>query len=122
MALLRAVRDEFGLAAFQHGGTARETYVAGMLPEFEWDPAKADENLRKHGVSFPEAATAFLDRLSTTIADESHSGDEFRYILMGRSDRGRLVVVVHTEQEEAIRIISARLATAREKRTYEHGN
>lgn len=101
---------------------ARGAYVAGMLPEFEWDPVKADENLRKHGVSFPEAATAFLDKLSTTIADEGHSEEEFRYILMGRSDRGRLVVVVHVEREEAIRIISTRLATPREKRTYEHGN
>ena len=89
---------------------ARGAYVAGMLPEFEWDPVKADENLRKHGVSFPEAATAFLDKLSTTIADEGHSEDEFRYI------------VVHVEREEAIRIISTRLATPREKRTYEHGN
>lgn len=92
-----------------------------MLPGFEWDPVKAEENLRKHGVSFPEAASAFADELSLTEMDEAHSEAEERYVLTGISVRQRLVVVVHTERGQSIRIISARLATPREKRAYEQG-
>ena len=87
--------------------------------EFEWNPAKADSNVSKHGVSFDEAATAFGDPLSITIADPDHSADEDRFVLMGESYAGRLVVVVHTERGERIRIISARLATRRERLSYE---
>ena len=86
---------------------------------FEWDPEKAAENERKHGVSFDEAATAFADPLSLTIADPDHSGQEDRFILLGQSFRGRMLVVVHTEREDRIRLISARLATRRERRSYE---
>lgn len=92
-----------------------------MELEFEWDPAKAEANQRKHGVSFPEAGTAFGDPLSVTIPDTRHSMDEDRYILFGRSDQGRLLAVMHTERDTAIRIISARLVTARERREYEEG-
>lgn len=86
---------------------------------FEWDPVKAAANLEDHGVSFPEASTAFGDPLSITIADPDHSQDEQRFILLGLTFSGRLVVVVHTDRGEATRLISARLATRRERRTYE---
>jgi len=87
--------------------------------EFEWDPDKAALNLEKHGVSFEEAATAFGDPLSLTISDPDHSDDEERFILLGETYLGRLIVVVHTERQERIRIISARPATGRERRAYE---
>jgi uncharacterized DUF497 family protein len=87
--------------------------------EFEWDSDKASENERKHGVSFEEAATAFGDPLSLAIHDPDHSDDESRFILLGESYSGRLVVVVHKERGDKIRLISARLATRRERRSYE---
>jgi uncharacterized DUF497 family protein len=86
---------------------------------FEWDGKKAAGNSRKHGVSFPEASTAFADPLSLTIQDPPHSEQEDRFILLGESNRRRLVVVVHVERGDSIRIISARLATPRERRKYE---
>lgn len=89
--------------------------------DFEWDVAKADTNEQRHGVSFDEAATAFGDRLSITIADPDHSDDEDRFVLLGETYQGRLVVVVHTERAERIRLISARLATRSERRSYEEG-
>jgi len=90
-----------------------------MSLRFTWDPAKAGANLRKHGVSFIEASTAFADSLSVTIPDPDHSAGEERFVLMGLSDRGRLLVVAHAERGDLIRIISARLATRRERKTYE---
>jgi uncharacterized DUF497 family protein len=87
--------------------------------EFEWDQTKAESNLEKHDVSFDEAATAFGDPLSLTIPDPDHSDDEERLILLGASYVGRLLVVVHTERGERIRIISARLATRNERVNYE---
>ena len=89
--------------------------------EFEWDVAKAETNEQRHGVSFDEAATAFGDPLSITIPDPDHSDDEDRFVLLGETYQGRLVVVVHTERSERIRLISARLATRRERRSYEEG-
>ena len=86
---------------------------------FEWDDEKAASNLSKHGVSFPEASTAFGDPLSLTIGDPDHSEEEDRYVLLGLTHAGRLVVVVHTDRGDAIRLISARLASARECRDYE---
>lgn len=93
-----------------------------MLDGFEWDPAKAEENFRKHGVSFYEAVTAVLDDLSLTVADDEHSDQEQRYALIGRSHQGRTLVVVHVERGNNVRIISARVATPAEKRAYERGN
>ena len=90
-----------------------------MSLAFEWDPEKARANERKHGVSFDEAATAFGDPLSVTIPDPDHSDDEDRFILLGSTYRGRLLVVVHTERGDNIRIISARLATRTERYAYE---
>jgi len=89
--------------------------------EFEWGPKKAISNLRKHKVSFEEASTALRDTMAATGADPDHSIGEFRYVTFGISERGRLLVVAHTEQSDTIRIISARLASKREKKIYEEG-
>ena len=89
----------------------------GLL--FEWDPKKALRNIQTHGVSFDEASTAFRDPLSRTIDDPLHSEGEERFVLIGQSVRGRLLVVVHTERGDRIRIISARLATNKERLRYE---
>jgi len=85
----------------------------------EWDPNKAKQNLKKHGVSFEEAATIFEDPLSSTIDDPLHSEAEERFIIIGKSMQNRLLVVPHTDRGERIRIISARLATSRERVKYE---
>jgi len=87
--------------------------------EFEWDPKKAAKNLRKHEVSFDEAATVFGDPLGTTVPDPDHSLAENRYITVGMSRRRRLVIVAHTERGERIRIISARALTRAEREAYE---
>ena len=87
--------------------------------QFEWDPEKALCNFRKHSLSFEEAATVFGDVASITIADPDHSENEQRWILLGMSTQGKLLVVVHTERRDNIRIISARRASQRERRTYE---
>ena len=86
---------------------------------FEWDPQKAESNLRKHGISFDEASSAFADVFSITIQDPLHSETEDRFILLGHSCKARLVVVVHIERGDRIRIISARRATFSERSTYE---
>ena len=86
---------------------------------FEGDPKKAIRNLKGHKVSFDEASTAFRDPLSMTIDDPIHSQEEARTVLIGNSQQGRLLVVVHTERGDRIRIISARLATKRERLDYE---
>ena len=79
------------------------------------------ENLRKHRVSFVEAASVFLDPAALTFADPDHSAQEDRSITIGRSARGRIVLVAHTERDQRIRIISARRATRREQAQYEEG-
>lgn len=89
---------------------------------FEWDNDKAADNWRKHGVAFAEAATVFDDPLSITIDDPHHSIAEQRFIIMGESVLRRLLVVVHTDRGQRIRIISARPATRAERRQYEEGN
>ena len=86
---------------------------------FEWDPNKATENLETHGVSFDEASTAFRDTLSLTTYDPLHSEEEDRFVLIGNSHRSRLLVVVHTERDDFIRLISARKATKKERKQYE---
>ena len=86
---------------------------------FEWDREKASRNLRKHSVSFDEAVTVFYDPFSATFNDPEHSVDEQRFITVGYSARGRLLVVSHTERGEVLRIISARLATPRERKRHE---
>jgi len=87
--------------------------------DFEWDEDKAAGNLKKHKVSFTEAATVFGDPLSITFPDPDHSVDEDRFITIGTSDRDRVLVVSHTDRDDRIRIISARKATRRERKVYE---
>ena len=87
---------------------------------FEWDRQKAKTNFEKHGITFDEASTVFKDNLSLTIDDPLHSYDEERLVLIGMSYKNRLLVVVHTEREDSIRIISARKAVKRERRYYEN--
>jgi uncharacterized DUF497 family protein len=100
--------------------------VPGYRFEFEWDQEKALSNLKKHGLSFREASTVFLDPLATTIVDHDHSEREWRWATLGLSRIGILLVVIHTYRElvgasAAIRIISARRATPSEMRDYEEG-
>ncbi|MFZ1106092.1 MAG: BrnT family toxin [Hyphomicrobiaceae bacterium] len=91
---------------------------------FEWDPAKALLNAKKHGVSFEEAATVFLDALALTVYDAASSQGEERWFTLGFDGGGRLLAVAHTYQDIApgraqVRIVSARRATRREQRNYE---
>jgi uncharacterized DUF497 family protein len=87
--------------------------------DFEWDPRKAEINLRKHGVSFFEAATIFGDDLAVTVPDPDHSDAEDRFITIGWSNRRRLLIVSHADRDDRIRIISARELTRAERKTYE---
>ena len=86
---------------------------------FEWNALKAARNVRKHGVSFDEASSVFFDPLSATGDDPDHSLEERRFVTFGMSSSGRLLVVTHMEQYDAIRIITARLATRTERKLYE---
>lgn len=88
---------------------------------FAWNSATEIANIRKHGVSFSEAATCFGDPLSLTISDPAHSVRESRFLLIGVSQNGMLLVVAHVERGATIRIISARPATRRERTAYEEG-
>ena len=90
--------------------------------EFEWNPDKADINLRKHNISFHEATTVFNDSLSVTFPDPDHSIGEERYVIIGMSELGKVLIVSHTDRENRIRIISARTANRQEKRFYEEGS
>jgi uncharacterized protein len=96
-----------------------------MEPRFEWDPDKAEENRRKHGVSFEEASTVFRNPLASAVPDLEHSEHEERWVTIGTSSRGRLIRVVHVDTEEdaalTIRIISARRPDRRERNAYEQG-
>jgi hypothetical protein len=87
--------------------------------EFEWDPKKAEHNVKKHGITFEEASTVFGDALAATIPNPLHSADENRFVSIGHSSGNHLVVVAHVDRGEQVRIISARLATRRERKKYE---
>jgi len=87
--------------------------------EFEWDRDKAAANVKKHGVEFAEAVTVFGDPLEVTIADPDHSDGEVRFLSLGMSAGGRLLVVAYTERDGRIRIINAREATSQERKQYE---
>lgn len=89
--------------------------------EFEWDPEKAARNEAKRGVSFHMAATVFGDPLAITFDDPDHSDEEGCFITFGHSSEGQLIVVAHADRRGRIRIISARLATRREKKFHEEG-
>jgi len=88
---------------------------------FEWDEEKAAANLAKHGVSFEEASTVFADPLYVDFYDPDHSSEEHRYIIIGLSRQGRLLLVSHTERDEVTRLISAREVTRSEREAYEEG-
>lgn len=93
-----------------------------MKLTFEWDEDKARANLKKHKVSFEEGKTIFNDPVLFTFPDEEHSENEERYINIGTSEKGRILVLTHTERQGKIRIISCRKATGRERRFYEEGS
>jgi hypothetical protein len=95
--------------------------LPNMAVRFEWDGVKARSNWEKHGVSFEEAATIFGDPLSLTVGDPDHSRAEERHVTIGSSAASRVLVVIHTDRGDVIRLISARPATPRERRTYEEG-
>ncbi len=86
---------------------------------FEWDENKAARNFVKHGVSFEEAATVFGDPLSDTFDDPDHSAEERRFVIIGVSGKGRVLIVAHTDKGEVVRLISAREPTRREREFYE---
>jgi uncharacterized DUF497 family protein len=86
---------------------------------FEWDKSKADENARRHGVTFDEARTVFRDPLATTFSDPDHSIVEHRFVTVGYSTKDRLLYVCHTDRADAVRLISAREATRIEKKSHE---
>jgi uncharacterized DUF497 family protein len=88
---------------------------------FEWDPQKAEMNLKKHGVSFEEAKTVFDDLLYVDFYDPDHSDNEHRYLIIGRSRQERLLIVSYTERGNTCRLISARETTQKERRAYENG-
>ena len=89
--------------------------------KFEWDPAKSLRNEAKHEVAFSEAATVFADPLALSWPDVDHSHGEYRILTIGYTELRRLVIVAHAERDDRVRIISARLATAAERRLYESG-
>ncbi|MBW4690365.1 MAG: BrnT family toxin [Lyngbya sp. HA4199-MV5] len=90
--------------------------------KFEWNPYKAESNAKKHGVTFEEASTVFNDLLSVTFPDPDHSVGESRYVIIGISRFGQLLIVAHTDRGEKVRIISARKANRQERRFYERRN
>ena len=92
-----------------------------MSLEVEWNPAKAESNLLKHGVRFEEAATVLGDPLSVTLDDPDHGREEARFLVLGSSAVGRFLIVAITERGDKVRIINARPMTARERRAYEQG-
>jgi len=98
------------------------SYAISVSMIFEWDEKKARVNLKKHGVSFDEAVSIFRDPLSITVADPTHSETEYRFLDIGISDQGRLLVVSYTERASRIRIISSRQALPMERKAYEEGN
>jgi hypothetical protein len=89
--------------------------------EFEWDETKAAANLSKHGISFDEAQTVFDDPLYVDFYDPDHSVEAHRYIIVGESRRGRLLLVSYAERDEVVRLVSAREATRAEREVYEEG-
>ncbi|MGH9946346.1 MAG: BrnT family toxin [Pyrinomonadaceae bacterium] len=91
-----------------------------MTSKFEWDPQKAILNLEKHGITFEEAMSVFVDPLSLTVSDPIHSDEENRFIILGHSIVENLLVVVHADRGDRIRIISVRRATPAERRRYEN--
>ncbi len=88
---------------------------------FKWNPQKAETNLKKHAISFEEAKTVFDDPLYVDFYDPDHSDNEHRYLIIGRSNKGELLIVSYTELNNTLRLISARKATRKEQKVYENG-
>jgi uncharacterized DUF497 family protein len=109
-----------GASLGRGSGRFRQQLILGVVV-FKWDPRKAAVNLKKHGIDFHEAATVLNDPISTTFPDQDHSSLERRFLTVGMSSRGSLLVVAHTEEGDTVRIISARRATRHERRFYEEG-
>ena len=97
----------------------RVSWCHNQSLEFDWDDDKAEINIVRHGISFLEATSVFDDDLSITFLDPDHSIDEERLIIIGHSNRGRLLFVSHTDRNRRPRIISAREVTRRERKVYE---
>lgn len=114
-----AIFGRYAARAGRHRRAPGAAYTGVVV--FKGDPAKAPTNVRKHGIDFDEAARVVGDALSTTFPDDAHSSYEPRFVTIGRSGRGRLVVGVHVEQGDASRIISVRRATRCERQFYEAG-
>ena len=89
--------------------------------QFEWDPEKAKLNVKKHGITFPEAATVFADTFSTTFPDPDHSVGEKRHITVGMSELEKVLIISHTDRGNMVRLISARKTTRHERKYYEEG-
>jgi len=89
--------------------------------DFEWDRKKAEKNIKKHGISFHEAATVFGDPLALTFPDPDHSTGEYRFITFGVSRFNQFLVLSHTDREDKVRIISARIMSRKERKIYEEG-
>ena len=89
--------------------------------DFEWDEQKAADNVKKHEVSFDEAASVFADPLYIDFYDPDHSADEHRYLIIGTSEAGQLLIVSYTERDDVIRLIRAREVTSAERKAYEEG-
>ena len=92
-----------------------------MSKGFEWDTSKAEENLRKHAVTFEEGVSVFADPLAVIFDDEPHSEDELREIIVGHSSQHRLLLICFVERKDLVRLISARPATLKERKDYEKG-
>jgi uncharacterized protein len=105
-------------AAVTGDRSARECSTLTVEQQFEWDAAKQAQNLEKHRIAFPEAITVFDDPMFITVVDDEHSEDEERYLTIGLSAQGQLLLVAHTERAHRIRIISARRATKKEEQFY----
>ncbi|MCZ8308060.1 MULTISPECIES: BrnT family toxin [unclassified Microcystis] len=95
--------------------------LLSLLSCLIWDQDKANNNIKKHSISFEEAVTVFGDSLAVTILDPDHSVGEFRFLTIGQSKSQKLLVISHTERENEIRLISARLASKQERKNYESG-
>ena len=95
--------------------------LLSLLSCLIWDQDKANNNIKKHSISFEEAVTVFGDPLAVTIFDPDHSVGEFRFLMIGQSKLQKLLVKSHTERENEIRLISARLASKQERKNYESG-
>ncbi len=114
-----AVSGAWGILWYVSLSSERTVYYEFGSNEFEWDEDKALLNISKHGISFEEAASAFEDEYAVILPNEEHSIDEFRFVLLGRTNDRRVLSVIHVERAERLRIISARKTTERELRDYD---